>query len=124
MLLNKTCPWCGRLLGNNWNREHIIPKSYGGLNSGYNIMRAHPVCNRYRGSLVPIPRLNEEDLEIYKYFTEEQTKFFIRAIWMQRRILRMYIIRYNPDDVVYLDSMIERIEKIGLNPCSWEFNES
>ena len=148
MLLNKTCPWCGQPLGNYWNREHIIPKSLGGRGS-YNLMKAHPDCNRNRGTVFRIPSLYNNTL-LYCHFDKEQTLYFIRDIWLHREMLRctlsqgiknckcllsntketdvwyrFYIrtLKENEEDLRNLNDIVNFIETKGINPNTWIFNE-
>lgn len=149
MLLNETCPWCGQPLGNYWNREHIIPKSLGGRGS-YNLMKAHPDCNRNRGTRFRIPSLDNDNILLYCHFNKEQTLYFIRDIWLHREMLRhtlsqrinsythcldniketdvwcsLYIrmLKENEEDLRNLNDIVNFIETKGINPNTWIFNE-
>ena len=51
MLRNSKCPWCGLFCFRDYNREHIVPRSLGGSNR-FNIMRAHPTCNKIEGAIL------------------------------------------------------------------------
>ena len=91
MLLNENCPWCGLPLNNDWNREHIIPKSMGG--SGlYNIMRAHKICNRTRNTRLEMigvyPDTNILIIPyMYESMDEDMLYYTIRAMYVYHRIL-------------------------------------
>ena len=91
MLLNNNCPWCGLLLNKHWNREHIIPRSTGAGNK-YNIMRAHEMCNRARGSKLDMIGVNPDNNmlvipDMYKRMDEDMLYYTIRAMYTYSPIL-------------------------------------
>lgn len=126
------CPWCGRRMGYNYNREHVVPRSMGGENK-WNIMRAHPYCNKLRNTELYILSLNYE-YKLYRYFTDEQMLFLIRAIYYYQHRLRRhfewctennYISReHYKIQLENLDTLTTLVDNKVINVFNYKFNET
>lgn len=49
-LQNGKCIYCNKKLNNNYTKEHLIPKSFGGTNKIGNLCLVHKECNHKRGN--------------------------------------------------------------------------
>lgn len=133
MLNNLTCPWCGRHMGYNYNREHVVPRSMGGR-KGWNIMRAHPYCNKLRGSEFYVPSPNY-DYKLYRYFTDIQMLYLIRTTYLHRDELKWHFewrIKY--DNYIFqehykiqldnLNNIITLVDNKVIDVFNYKFNET
>lgn len=118
MLRNSKCPWCGLFCFRDYNREHIVPRSLGGSNR-FNIMRAHPTCNKNRGSDFKIPLVSDGWEDFYKYFTNDMLLYTIRSIYYNKYCLRMYYDK--PEEI---DRLIDIIHQANAIPQMWSFDEN
>lgn len=104
----------------------------GGENT-WNIMRAHPYCNKLRNTELYIPSLNYE-YKLYRYFTNEQMLFLIRAIYYYQHRLRRhfewciennYISReHYKIQLENLDTLTTLVDNKVIDVFNYKFNET
>lgn len=97
------CAYCGRLFSfDNLTRDHIMPKSRGGLDVWTNIVSCCSKCNRFKGNKTPeeanlellflpyVPVKSEHLILSNRYILQDQMQYLLNRIPDNSRIKQKY----------------------------------